>query len=253
MRVDLFRHPDVIGVDVAEVRHAERYEPRVTSTFKIALIADRPKRYLYDGRAHVVLPGTLIMAAAGALHGAERADGPYRATVVSIDELTVGARLSAPWPTSTSLRTLAAFGALITAITRPDLPPLAVDRALAELIRALPEAPPPPRSQARDLAEVMKARDLLRARFTEPVRLDELVSATGIPKPRFLRSFKRLIGIPPHEYQLQLRVDLARRLIAKGRPIVDVAQQSGFFDQSHLHRHFRRIIGVAPGAYAREL
>src|SRR6516225_5538855 len=44
MRVDLFRHPDVIGVDVAEVRHAERYEPRVTSTFKIALIADRPKR-----------------------------------------------------------------------------------------------------------------------------------------------------------------------------------------------------------------
>jgi AraC-like DNA-binding protein len=103
----------------------------------------------------------------------------------------------------------------------------------------------------RDRAEVMRACDLLRARATEPVRLDDLVAATGLPKPRLLRSFRRLIGVPPHEYQLQLRVDLARRWIARGGSIVDAAYESGFCDQPHLHRHFRRIIGIAPGAYAR--
>jgi AraC-like DNA-binding protein len=68
---------------------------------------------------------------------------------------------------------------------------------------------------------------------------------------RFLRSFKRNIGMTPHAYQVQLRVDRARRMLAHGADVADAAAAAGFCDQSHLHRHFTRTVGVTPGVYQR--
>ncbi|ANZ21221.1 Helix-turn-helix domain [Streptomyces noursei ATCC 11455] len=47
------------------------------------------------------------------------------------------------------------------------------------------------------------------------------------------------------------RVELARRLLLDGRTPTAVAAEIGFYDQSHLTRHFKRILGVTPGRYAR--
>jgi AraC-like DNA-binding protein len=232
------------------VRNATEYAPRITSTFKIALIADRPKRYLYERKAYVAPPGALILAAAGALHGAEVAGDPYQATVISIDEAVVGARIDVHAPVTISALTLARFHALASRLMDPGSTPLAVDDAVAALLGVIArtsEGRPP--SRARDRVEVQRARELLRERATEPVRLDDLAREVRMPALRFARAFKRMVGVPPHEYQLQVRVDLARRLIARGERIVDVAVGTGFCDQSHLHRHFVRIVGVAPGAY----
>ena len=55
----------------------------------------------------------------------------------------------------------------------------------------------------------------------------------------------------PHQYLISRRVDLARRLILQGRPLWTVATDSGFYDQPHLVRHFKRILGVSPGVFAR--
>jgi AraC-like DNA-binding protein len=57
----------------------------------------------------------------------------------------------------------------------------------------------------------------------------------------------------PYEWLTQLRIQRAKTLLAAGHSATDVAQQLGYFDQSQLHRHFRRIVGTTPGAYAREL
>ena len=57
--------------------------------------------------------------------------------------------------------------------------------------------------------------------------------------------------MPPHAYHLQLRIDRAKRLLAAGSAPARVANDSGFVDQSHLTRHFRKWVGVTPGAYAR--
>ena len=58
-------------------------------------------------------------------------------------------------------------------------------------------------------------------------------------------------GIAPHQYLTSRRVDRARRLLLDGRPPGEVAALTGFHDQSHLTRHFRRLVGVTPGRYAR--
>lgn len=47
------------------------------------------------------------------------------------------------------------------------------------------------------------------------------------------------------------RVDLARRLLLGGQPAGEVATAAGFYDQSHLTRHFKRVLGTTPGRYAR--
>lgn len=100
---------------------------------------------------------------------------------------------------------------------------------------------------------VSRARAFLDERFADPVHLDDLERVAGLSRFYLVRRFRSEIGLPPHAYQLALRIDRARSLIGDGVALHDVASRCGFTDQSHLTRHFRRAVGVTPGAYARAL
>lgn len=82
------------------------------------------------------------------------------------------------------------------------------------------------------------------------VSLHDLACETGLSRFQVLRGFARVTGLTPHAYQLQRRVALARRLIAQGLPLADVAAACGFADQSHMTRQFVRKYGVSPGMVA---
>jgi len=96
---------------------------------------------------------------------------------------------------------------------------------------------------------VATARILLLERWRDNVSLDELVTAAGIGRFRLMRAFRATLGLPPHAYQIRIRVARAMAMIRTGVPLVDVAGASGFTDQSHLARHFTRVVGVTPGRY----
>lgn len=83
------------------------------------------------------------------------------------------------------------------------------------------------------------------------VSLDQLATIAGLSACHLLRQFNKFFGLPPHTYQIQNRLKLAKKLLKKGNKIMDVALDSGFHDQSHLHRHFKRAMGVTPGTYAK--
>jgi len=97
---------------------------------------------------------------------------------------------------------------------------------------------------------VRRARELLHARFSERVTLDELSNAAGISIYHLSRVFVHDVGIPPHTYQNHLRLAKARELLVQGVAAGAVAAEVGFSDQSHLTRQFRRTLGFTPGAYA---
>jgi AraC-like DNA-binding protein len=76
-----------------------------------------------------------------------------------------------------------------------------------------------------------------------------LADLIGLSREQFTRRFGRSIGMPPHAYRLMRRLNAARTLLRAGEMPAGVAAETGFADQSHLGRHFRRAFGISPGAY----
>jgi len=142
-----------------------------------------------------------------------------------------------------------AFDALWTAVTGGDAAfeqeglMAAFLEAASDEGQGLPAAPITP--------PIARAKKLLEDHFADDVRLEQLEAEIGLSRFYLVRRFRSEVGMPPHAFQLAMRLDRARTLIASGMPLADVASRCGFTDQSHLTRHFRRATGVAPGAYAR--
>src|SRR5262245_58531744 len=83
----------------------------------------------------------------------------------------------------------------------------------------------------------------------EELTADDLAAAAGCSRYAAYRAFRQAYGLSPSDYQRQLRVQAARRLLSAGVAPASAAADAGFADQAHLNRWFRRYYGVTPGAY----
>lgn len=107
----------------------------------------------------------------------------------------------------------------------------------------------PTRAQL-DHNAVRQARDYIAANFTESISLAQLSLLTNLSPFHLQRIFLQQTGMPPHAYQTQLRINRAKDLLRQRRSLCEIAVTTGFADQSHLTRQFRRLVGVTPGRYA---
>jgi AraC-like DNA-binding protein len=92
--------------------------------------------------------------------------------------------------------------------------------------------------------------ELLDARVQPGLSLDQAATLLHSHPTHLVRAFSREYGLPPHLYLTGRRVELARRHLLAGLPPAEAAVQAGFYDQSHLTRHFRRMLGTTPTRYA---
>ncbi|HEU4321728.1 MAG TPA: AraC family transcriptional regulator [Roseiflexaceae bacterium] len=122
------------------------------------------------------------------------------------------------------------------------------DTLLAGLLSRLPRQANLPALELP--SPVARARAFLDRHYAEPIPLPQLARQAGLSESQLTRAFHAAIGLPPHAYQLNLRLLRARRMLAAGVPIAEVAGATGFADQSHLTRLFKRMAGVTPGQYA---
>lgn len=120
---------------------------------------------------------------------------------------------------------------------------------LTALSRSAPVTPGP--AARRDAGLAGQLRELLDARVRPGITLGEAARLLHSHPTHLVRAFSREYGMPPHLYLTGRRVDLARRYLLAGLPAAEVAVQTGFYDQSHLSRHFQRMLGVSPTRYAR--
>jgi AraC-like DNA-binding protein len=109
-----------------------------------------------------------------------------------------------------------------------------------------------PLAARRDPA-LRRACELVGDDLARNVGLSEVAAAAGVSRHRLTRLFRAAYGLPPHRFVLAQRIRVARRLLERGAAPAEVAAQTGFFDQSHLHRHFTRTLGMTPAAYAAAL
>jgi AraC-like DNA-binding protein len=85
--------------------------------------------------------------------------------------------------------------------------------------------------------------------FAQPLTLAQLAEIAGLSIWRFATVFREKTGVSPHRYICRLRVERARALIRDGMAPATAASEAGFYDQSHLSRHFKSWCGVTPGQY----
>lgn len=120
---------------------------------------------------------------------------------------------------------------------------------LAHLVRRHADAPPPTLQVGREPAAVGQIKRHLEHHYAEEVSLEALSRLTHLSRYHLVRVFSRSVGLPPHAYLRQVRISRAKALLAAGCPVAEVAVATGFTDQSHLHRWFKRLWGVTPGGY----
>ena len=87
----------------------------------------------------------------------------------------------------------------------------------------------------------------------QPLRLEQLASIACLSVCRFIRVFHRQFGLPPHRYICHVRIERVKALLRAGVAPAVVAGETGFYDQSHLSRHFKNVCGMTPGQYLSQL
>ncbi|MDT0266153.1 AraC family transcriptional regulator [Streptomyces sp. DSM 44915] len=258
--------PELPGVDLLRARYVRRvFIPHTHPTFVIAAITEGVEEFRHRG--------SLERAGAGGL-ALINPDVPHTGRAGVPEGWAYGAL----YPTAEVVDAVAAelLGLRGTAwFTRPVLhDPVAV-RMVGQVLRAVEERQAlaadsllrlavarllktagggRPRGVARDAGAQLaaRARTELLDRLTDPPTLAELAHRLGTGPFALLRAFRARYGMPPHAWLTDVRVRRARELLDAGVRPAEAAVAVGFTDQSHLHRHFRRVVGVPPGAYQRE-
>ena len=105
------------------------------------------------------------------------------------------------------------------------------------------------RTPASAARAVELARDYIDTHFAEAVKLAPLAALCETSPFHLIRSFRQIVGLPPHAYLTQVRANRARDMLLRGESVCATAHLCGFCDQSHLTRTFKRLFGMTPGAY----
>ncbi|MFI1363194.1 AraC family transcriptional regulator [Streptomyces griseochromogenes] len=100
-----------------------------------------------------------------------------------------------------------------------------------------------------DPALARSLRELLDAQVAEGLALADAARLLHAHPAHLVRAFSAAYGIAPHQYLTSRRVGRARRLLLDGLAPGEVAAATGFCDQAHLTRHFKKLVGVTPGRY----
>jgi methylphosphotriester-DNA--protein-cysteine methyltransferase len=247
----------------------DRYAIEPRGEYVFGIVTAQPMRSRRGRERRLVQPGQLVAWDPSGAHAGAAVDGrPWtsRLMVVEIADLHRIATdpesdplhdIAFPEPVITNPPLARRFLQLHAALEAPTTT-LERDQRLAEWLRSLIERSSVTRrsrarTSPRDERAFRAACVYLADRPERNVSLDELAAAADIGKFRLIRLFRERTGLPPHALQVAHRIRRARRLLEAGHSIAQTAAASGFVDQSHLHRHFQRSLGLTPAQYQRRL
>jgi AraC-like DNA-binding protein len=234
------------------------FAPHRHDTYAIGVTLGGVQTFDYRGQTRHSLPGQFVILHPDELHDGRAGDGGafrYRTAYVApaaIQDALGGCPLPfIDGAVSGDRRLGAAIGTLLEDYDHPLSEPEVQD-VLHDLVLALQVVS----GVARALPQVnrraaKRAREFIEARDGAEVSLGELEAATGHDRWQLSRDFRALFGTSPHRYLVARRLDKARRLLLAGHSIADAAIVSGFADQSHFGRTFKKAYGVTPNAWLR--
>ena len=262
----MWRRPGLGNVDLLHARYVtQNFSKHTHGGFAVGVIERGALGFYYRGRSVVAPAGQINLVNPDEAHDghAAAAEGwVYRmfyidaALVQNAAAEIAGRRAKMPFFTTGVLRDATLAGAVHTlhAQLETDHTTLLEIQSrflnmLTRLVARHADDPPPQRRTGREPAAVRRAREYIDACYSENISVEQLAAVARLSPFHFIRVFGAHLGMPPHAYLMQARVRKAKTLLDKGWRIVDVACDTGFVDQSHLTRHFKRTLGYTPGQY----
>jgi AraC-like DNA-binding protein len=261
-----YRRSEVLpGVEVINAQRSPREWRVMCQDFAVVMFRTWRGGVHSRGRLHTGEPGLAFCNTPGEVMIANPQGGPGSFSVLQVQSEVLQQWLAEQQPSSVQLDWAAVMKPISEQLRNhfqvffdvfePAASAMQVQSRLLELSevmiseliqgarRPLPLAGPPIRGAAR-MRECLNEEGL-------NLDLETLAKRAGLSRFEALRAFKKRYGLPPHAYQLCLRMSHGRRLLLEGASAADVAVRCGFADQSHFTRHFKRFNGVTPMQYAR--
>ena len=252
------------ALDLLHARVAEPYAPHVHEEYAVGACTAGREVIRYRGALHYAGPGSVVVLEPGEAHTGAPADPPdftYRvmypaAGLMAEGLLAEGADrlprfrepvIADPGLAAELRRLHAALGAGLG-----ETEPLEAESRLSWLFGELVRRHASPSRDvevpgAGRVARLVMAQ--LADRLVSPPALAEIAAGTGLSRYQLIRSFRTEVGMPPYAWLAQHRVSAARALLERGCRPAEAAALTGFADQAHLTRWFRRVVGVTPGVY----
>lgn len=262
-QVKIWRPVGLGGVELLKASYrSQRFARHYHRRYCLGVIEAGAMGFDYLGRKMLAPAGAVNLAVPGEVHNGEpAAPGGWRYRMFYMDPELVLRALPRP-PSSVPFiphgvlqdPALAALvGALHRDLEARRLPALESEARLLKVLGLLLSRygeRPPARPRVGEAPEaVRRARELIHDCCEQDISLGLISRRSGLSRWHLLRVFKKATGLTPHAYLNQVRVQRAKALIAGGAQLSDAALACGFFDQSHLSRRFKALLGVTPGQY----
>lgn len=224
-------------------------------------------QFNYRGAMHSVPPETLVVTQPGEAHQADSTgdrDCTFRGLRVGTDLLqqaaieVAGRETDLPFfsmplvhDRALNAQIVQVHQALEQSISQLEQQTVVLD-LLAQLILRCAEDPPCLAKLGEERQPVERVRTYLEDHYNQEITLEQLAQIANLSAFHLNRSFRQTFGMPPHAYQIQVRILQAKRLLRKEWAIEKVAIETGFASQSHFGSHFKRLVCVTPGQYIQD-
>ena len=260
-----WRTPLLPGADLLTAEyHDHEFAPHWHDAYTIPVIVAGAEGYRYRGADYVAEAGSVPIINPGELHTGSKAveaGWRYRVMYAPVDFIQAlanelsGSPQALPWFAPGVIRDadlatrLAGAHRLLETGSDPLAAEAAMLDALSTLLVRYAQTQPEPSRVAADDARVAIMKERLTGDLTEALTLADVAGVAGLSPFHAARLFTRTTGLPPHAWRNQVRLQRALAPLRAGVSVTDVAAASGFTDQSHFTRHFRRMFGVPPGRW----
>jgi len=258
---------DLGGLELLQADYKNQcFSKHVHEGYCINIIDKGAQRFYRSGANHVAPQNTIVLVNADQVHDGHKATDngwSYRAmypTPEMLSDISVelqGKHKDAPWFPDPVVRDTYIANKLHHLFNLLEYSDNKLERethylsTLTELVCRHGKQNKTLAKLGKEPRAVQQARDYLEDNFSENISMQQLADTTQLSPFYLARLFHKTVGLPPHAYQVQRRVNHAKKLISRGVKLSDVAADCGFADQSHLSRHFKLNLGATPGAYQR--
>ena len=259
-RGDWIRHaPAQAGIERLEAFfQGHAYDPHRHDTYALGFTISGVQSFTYRGGRADSRRGNVMILHPDEVHdGRAGADQGFRYRMAYIEPRLIADALrgkanALPFIDSAVSSDPHLLHALRQALADLDhtLEPLECDKiitVIADMLLALDTSRPVRTSTATSARAIDLVRGFLDENFMRTVASEELETITDLDRYTLARHFRSRLGTSPYRYLTMRRLDRAKSAIITGHSLVEAAFMSGFSDQSHMTRQFKRAFGLTPG------